>query len=60
MSIRSRNGKKETVVELIVAVALLVVLDLAALRWGRDSRETGRGHFGAGGIVPSGHSPQRA
>ncbi len=46
--------------ELIVAVALLVVLDLAALRWGRDSRETGRGHFGAGGIMPSGNSPQRA
>ena len=46
--------------ELIVGVALLVVLDLAALRWGRDSRETARGHFGAGGILPGGNSPQRA
>ena len=44
--------------ELIVAVALLVLLDLAALRWGRDSRETGHGHFGAGGIVPAGSQPQ--
>jgi len=60
VSVRSRDAKKETVVELIVAVVLLVVLDLAALRWGRDSRETARGHFGAGGIVPSGNSPQRA
>lgn len=44
--------------ELIVAVTLLVLLDLAALRWGCESRETARGHFGAGGLLPTGNQPQ--
>ena len=39
--------------ELVVMLVLLVLFDLAALRWGRDSRRTVRGHFGAGGILPA-------
>ena len=39
--------------ELIVLLMALVLFDLAALRWGRDSRDTARGILGAGGIVPN-------
>ena len=37
--------------ELIVLIVLLVLLDLAAVRWGTDSRDTARGYFGTGEIV---------
>ncbi len=38
--------------ELLAAFVLLVLFDLAALRWGADSRgATGR-HPGTGGILP--------
>ena len=38
--------------ELLVALALLVLLDLAALRWGADSRSVARGRLGAGELLP--------
>lgn len=38
--------------ELLVVVGVLLLFDLAALRWGRDSRGTARGDAGTGGILP--------
>ncbi len=38
--------------ELLIVLALLVLLDVAALRWGADSRSTASGHLGAGGLLP--------
>lgn len=37
---------------LLIVVAALVLLDLAALRWGVDSRAGARGHGNTGGILP--------
>lgn len=34
---------------LAVAVLVLLLLDLASLRWGADSRRTGNGAAGSGG-----------
>lgn len=36
--------------EFVIFVVLLVLLDVAALRWGADSRDDGR-RSGSGGIV---------
>ncbi len=38
--------------ELLIWLTLLLILDLLALRWGRDSRDPARGHAGTGGILP--------
>jgi len=37
---RNRNGKEtQTMLTLIIVLALFIVLDVAALRWGVDSTE---------------------
>jgi hypothetical protein len=38
-------------VELIAIVGAVLLLDLAALWWGRDSRDPARGIAGAGGLL---------
>ena len=40
--------------ELLSLLVLVAGLNLAALRWGRDSRRTPRGYFGAGELLPPG------
>ena len=38
--------------ELIAIVGAVLLLDLAALRWGRDSRDPARDIPGTGGLLP--------
>lgn len=38
--------------ELLVVIVVLVLFEVAALRWGVDSRTIGRGYPGAGGLLP--------
>lgn len=38
--------------EILLPIAGLILLDLAALRWGSDSRSIARGNAGAGGLLP--------
>ncbi len=38
--------------ELLLLILALALLDLAALRWGVDSRCDRRGDAGAGGLLP--------
>jgi hypothetical protein len=37
--------------ELLLVLTILILGDLAALHWGRDSRDPARGHTGAGGLL---------
>ena len=39
--------------ELTILLGLLLLLSLAASRWGRDSRDHARDHHGTGGLLPS-------
>jgi len=46
------DGEERAIMELLVMLAVLVLFDLAALRWGRDSRDPARDLAGTGGILP--------
>jgi hypothetical protein len=46
------DGEERAIMELLVMLAVLVLFDLAVLRWGRDSRNPARDLAGTGGILP--------
>ena len=43
--------------ELVAIVGAVLLLDLAVLRWGRDSRDPARDIPGAGGLLPQAVRP---
>lgn len=44
--------------ELLLLLGLLLLFEVAALRWGHDSRDPG--HAGTGGLLPESGQPPRA